>query len=144
VRAGAAFPSFLGEMGRTRAHRALRDAVASKAAKRLHLSREKSRLYVLSFLERLLGVGTETSSRSEVRETARALVRELDLTREEVAYLVGGEPESPRVERLFEPAERPASPAPTPARADPPAPASPPADPLPPKKVQRSLAEFTS
>jgi replication factor C large subunit len=147
IRDGAAFPQFLGEMGRSRGQRALRDSAASKAAKRLHLSREKSRLYVLSFLERITWAGSEKNARADARATARALVRELELTREELGYLLGAEPESPRVDSLFErppstdrkartSADEPADPSPSPP--------APPADvpPPPPKRAQRSLAEF--
>jgi len=147
TREGAAFPQFLGEMGRSRGQRGLRDSVASKAAKRLHLSRAKSRLYALSFLERIVGAGSERGAPADVRSTARALVRELDLTREEVEYLLGPEPESSRVESLFErPPSRDRG-----ARTSPDGPAEPPpspaasrdeATPAVPKKVQRSLAEF--
>jgi replication factor C large subunit len=148
TREGAAFPKFLGAMGQSRMQRALRDSVATKAAKHLHLSRQKSRLYVLSFLERLATAGSDPPARAEVRSTARAVVRELDLTREEVGYLVGAPSESARVETLFErptPASRR-----TPAReaestvseARPPASGASVDVPAPPKKVQRSLTEF--
>jgi len=145
IREGAAFPRFLSEMGRSRGQRGLRDGVVAKAAERLHLSKEKTRLYTLPFLEALVGAGTERSASADQRRAARALVRELDLTREEVAYLIGAEPESPRVQTLF---EKPgASPRPTPTEedsmgAETPAEIrkSPPV--APPKKVQRSLSEF--
>jgi replication factor C large subunit len=148
VRSGAAFPSFLGEMGRTRGQRALRDSIASKGAKRLHLSRAKSRLYILSFLERLAGAGSEKMAGADVRATAQAIVRELDLTREEVGYLVDSEPESARVESLFERPTPPGRGAPpvasTPAEPPPVTPSPLPREPTPPKNVQRSLAEFSS
>jgi len=146
VREGAAFPRFLSEMGRSRGQRALRDAVVAKAAERHHLSREKTRLYSLPFLERMVGTGTERNATADRKGVARALVRELDLTHEEVGYLIDAEPESPRVVALFErpgaslrrgaPAPDDASEAPgREARAS----TSPPA---PPKRVQRSLSEF--
>ena len=139
VRQGAAFPQFLGEMGRSRGQRALRDGIVTKAAERFHMSKEKTRLYTLLVLEGVVVAGTEKNPPPAQRSTARALVRELDLTREEVGYLLGVEPESPRVTGLF---ERPgATPPPSVApekegtaelRSPPPAP----------KKVQRSLSEF--
>jgi replication factor C large subunit len=146
TRAGAAFPQFLGEMGRSRGQRGLRDSVAAKAAKRLHLSREKSRLYVLAFLERLTSVGSQPNARADLRATARALVREMDLTREEVAYLIDTEPESPRVVSLFEHATSTVRDPPPPEELPPEASPSPVetvlAPPASPKKVQRSLTEF--
>ncbi|MCI4373426.1 MAG: hypothetical protein L3K02_07280, partial [Thermoplasmata archaeon] len=56
VRAGAAFPRFLIEMGQSRGRRALRDGVVVKAAERFHLSKEKTRLYTLPFLERMVSI----------------------------------------------------------------------------------------
>lgn len=146
VREGAAFPRFLSEMGRSRVQRALRDAVASKAAERFHLSREKSRLFTLPFLERVVATGTEHVSSVDRRSVARALVRELDLTPEEVGYLAGAEPESPRVVALFERLGTSGHPAPTEPDAVPAEDRTEgrSASPLPTrsKKVQRSLSEF--
>ncbi|MCI4365136.1 MAG: AAA family ATPase [Thermoplasmata archaeon] len=144
VREGAAFPQFLGEMGRSRWQRALRDGATVKAAHRFHLSREKVRLHVLPFLETVVRRGSEKGARSDLRSSSQALVRELDLTREEVGYLLGTEPESPLVDLLFE--------VPDPLRGsshgrteDDPSPgdtAMPSAPPGVARKVQRSLSEF--
>ncbi len=150
------FPEFLGGMGRSRGARGVRDALATKAGHRLHLSRKKTRLGVLPFLEEIAVRGGRPSASAELRETARRLVRELDLTPEEVAYLIGGPPDSPDADRLLapDPGEGPEpappsmppaepTPVPSPARADPiPPPAEAPPTPAPPKKVQRSLEEF--
>ncbi|MCI4373425.1 MAG: hypothetical protein L3K02_07275, partial [Thermoplasmata archaeon] len=89
---------------------------------------------------------TQRATATDLRVVARALVRELDLTREEVGYLIGDDPESPRVTSLF---ERPGSTLP------PPEPVSTsnydgsfggPSTPSPgagaAKKGQRSLSEF--
>ncbi len=145
IREGAVFPRFLSEMGRSRMRRGLRDSVAQKAAERFHLSREKARLYALPFIEGILKAGGDRSPAADRKSVARALVRELELTREEVGYLIGAEPESVPVQGLFDKAV--ADPPSTGeefgtrtevlttgSRAD-----SPPA---PPKKVQRSLSEF--
>jgi DNA polymerase III delta prime subunit len=150
IRGGAAFPQFLGQMGQSRGQRALRDSVANKGAKRLHLSREKSRLYVLSFLERLLWEGSQPKARPEARSTARALLREMEMTREEAGYLLGEGPDSARVALLFDrPASSEREPVTTPPKppesSEPVAPPAPPAaapEPRVAKKVQRSLTEF--
>jgi DNA polymerase III delta prime subunit len=143
VREGAAFPQFLSEMGRSRGQRGLREAVVAKAAEHLHLSKEKARLYTLSYVEGIVGAGTERGAPADRRKVALALVRELDLTREEAAYVLGVEPDSPRVQTLF---EKPgAIPRPSEAQPDP-IPEEVPAEgqtlPPSPKKVQRSLSEF--
>jgi replication factor C large subunit len=146
IREGAAFPRFLSEMGRSRGQRALREGISGKAAERLHLSKEKARLFSLSFLERMMGAGTERNSSTGPKAVARALVRELDLTHDEVGYLLGAEPESPRVVGLF---ERPGSAARGRAagsveglEGSATEPESPEASAAPAKKRQRSLSEF--
>jgi DNA polymerase III delta prime subunit len=145
VREGAAFPRFLSDMGQSRVRRALRDGVVTKAAEHLHLSKQKARLFTLPFLEQLVDVGTGKSSTPDRRGIARTLVRELDLSREEVGYLLRADPDTPTVQSLF---ERPGGslttsrPPPEPGpeeSADPGKEVTPPG---PPKKVQRSLSEF--
>jgi DNA polymerase III delta prime subunit len=98
---GVSFPQFLGEMGRSRATRALRDSVATKAGARFHLSRRKTREWVLPFLEEVLGLGSSVANEAESRNVASAIVRELDLTPEELAYLIDSEVDSPGVVRLL-------------------------------------------
>ncbi|MGA8664679.1 MAG: AAA family ATPase, partial [Thermoplasmata archaeon] len=101
LREGARFPEFLGEMGRSRASRGFRDAIALKAAHRLHLSKSKTRWIMLPFLEDLAWSGAQPKAREDLRETARSLARELDLSPEETAYLIRSEPESKGVEALL-------------------------------------------
>ncbi len=137
------FPEYLGGMGGSRVARGLRDSLAAKVGHRLHLSKTKARFGLLPFVEGLAGPGARMGADPRVAETARLLVRELDLTAEEVAYLLGGPVGSPEAERL-RPTEVEESgpmvpPVPTPA----PEPGGPePAEAPPPKKVQRSLADF--
>lgn len=96
-RGHAVFPQFLGEMGRSRASRALRDSIVRKLGAHLHLSRAKSRSLALPFLEALLALAGREGPSRQVREVARALAHELGLSREEVASLLGAEPDSEAV-----------------------------------------------
>ncbi len=89
---GAAFPQFLGEMGRSRAMRGLREAVVAKAASRYHLSREKTRDSVLPFLEGL--AGRTGRRRGPGPALLTAISRDLELTPEEVTYVSGRPPEA--------------------------------------------------
>jgi DNA polymerase III delta prime subunit len=143
IREGAAFPQFLGEMGRSRTQRSLREGVVAKGAHRFHLSRAKARESVLPFLESMLGVGTEKNAVADLRGVARAVVRELDLTREEVAFLLGEEPGSSRVEILFGDvaAGSPRTDPPADEEPDRSAPGRPPV-PRGSRRAQRSLSEF--
>jgi len=93
----ALFPRFLGEMGRSRSTRAVRESVVRKAGARFHLSRDKSREVVLPFLEHLFESPRERRSAPASISVARATVNELDLSAEEVAYLLRAEPDSPGV-----------------------------------------------
>ena len=98
----AQFPRFLGEMGRSRTTRALRDSIARKAGRRFHVSRAKSRDVFLPLLEELLV--PPTRSHGTVADPAgRRLVRELELTPEEVAYLIETEPDGAAVRAYFGP-----------------------------------------
>lgn len=99
-RGHAAFPRFLGEMGRSRASRAVRETVVGKLGTQLHLSRNKSRAIALPFVEALLGLAARGPRSDQARGVARALARELALTREEVGALLGAEPDSPAVRAL--------------------------------------------
>ncbi len=99
-----AFPRFLGEMGRSRGQRALRDGIAAKAGVRFHLSRRKARESVIPFLESLL-IASRRREPAELRRTAGSIVRELALTAEEVGYLLGVEPGNREVASLLAPEE---------------------------------------
>ncbi len=129
----AQFPQFLGEMGRSRVARATRDSLAAKAAARYHLSKEKTRDVVLPFLEEL----SARPQGSGARALVARVVRELQLTPEEVAYITGRPPEA--VEILPE-SEATVPPARTPTGT--PGDGSPPATDEPKRKVQRQLSEF--
>ncbi len=94
---GAAFPQFLGEMGRSRANRALRDGLAAKLGDRLHLSLRKARAVELPFLEAIFRSSRGPKGAAGDEVLARAIARELRLGPEEVGFLLNVEPESPRV-----------------------------------------------
>ena len=99
--AGVSFPQFLGEMGRSRSLRATRESLAKKAGHRFHLSTAKSREIVLPFLERVFAAATGRGSRAELRRRAAEISRELELTPEEVAFLLGTEPDARVVTELL-------------------------------------------
>ena len=102
---GVSFPQFLGEMGRSRSFRATRDAIAAKTGHRFHLSRAKARETVVPFLERLLAAASRKDALREIRGTAAKVSRELELTPEEVAFLLGVPPDSRLVRELVGAAE---------------------------------------
>jgi DNA polymerase III delta prime subunit len=96
-----AFPQFLGEMGRSRAVRAVRTSIISKAGHMMHISRRKAAESALDFLMiAFQGAGGRRASVRD-REFARRLTSALGLTAEEVAYLSGGLPEDARVQDLL-------------------------------------------
>ncbi len=84
----AAFPRFLGEMGQSRYARSLRDSVAAKVGARAHLSRGKARTLELPFLEGMVTPPPGARRKSGSMSVARAIVTELELTDEEVGYLL--------------------------------------------------------
>ncbi len=92
------FPKFLGDMGRSRAARAVRDAVGRKLGRHLHISQVKVRSTALPFVEGLLA---SRPGDSGSRAAGPGVVAELQLTPEEVGLLLGEPPDSPAVERLL-------------------------------------------
>ncbi len=137
------FPEFLGAMGRTRALRATRTAVASKAGSRYHASRRKVIDQYLPFLERLFRGPTGAPEEAQrLRAIRRAVARDLGLNAEEVAFLLAAEPEGPDVAALL-PADETEAESETvsvePAAPVPPPPATTPAGP---RRVQRRLGDF--
>jgi DNA polymerase III delta prime subunit len=133
-----AFPQFLGEMGRSRAQRALRTGLAQKTGRGLHQSRRKAIEFGLPFLDSLYHMTGDVDPLTTF-DLQRAVTRELGLTKEEVAYLLGTDPDSDAALRLSVP-EPEADPTPEPA-AEPEAPPPPPTLERP-KKVQRQLGDF--
>jgi DNA polymerase III delta prime subunit len=97
IESAAAFPQFLGEMGRSRATRAVRDALVHKAGRRFHLSHRKVRESTLPFLEDLFDAARRAGSDPALRRAATAIVRELELSPEEVGYLLDAEVDSAAV-----------------------------------------------
>jgi len=141
---GVAFPQFLSEMGRSRGLRGTRDSLARKAGRRFHLSTAKSREVVLPFLEGILAAATGRNPRKEVRTVAGEIVHELELSPEEVAFLLGTVPDSRAVTELLGAAGSGGSPASPHDDEESEASASPGPDrgPAPGRKVQRQLSEF--
>ena len=91
---GVAFPQFLGEMGRSRVLRATRDSLAKKSGRRFHMSKAKTRELIVPFLEGIYSAAALRGARGDLRRTAVAISRELELTPEEVGFLLGTEPDS--------------------------------------------------
>lgn len=141
---GVSFPQFLGEMGRSRALRATRESLAKKAGHRLHLSTAKSREIILPFLERIFAATSGRGGRGELRQRAAEISRELELTAEEVGFLLGTEPDSRAVADLIG-AMGARSPSGGPEEEEPSSEPGPPASEArsePPKRVQRQLSDF--
>lgn len=134
---GAAFPRFLGEMGRSRGFRQVRDGLAAKGAARFHLSRRKGREVLLPFLERMLEASPGARRTPELWAVARAIGRELELSAEEVAFLVHREPDSLEVRRILGPPEEDEV-----ESGSGPAASGPPSDSDVPRPRQRQLSEF--
>ncbi|MCI4340534.1 MAG: AAA family ATPase [Thermoplasmata archaeon] len=135
------FPEFLGAMGRSRAQRAARLSLVGKIGPRVHLSRRKGVESFLPFLERLYAPSPIGKVRASVLVTRRAVARQLQLSADDLAYLMGMEAERPEIRELLDlPPEAEA------AAAEPeepsPEPASEPKPSAAPRKVQRRLGEF--
>lgn len=133
----ARFPEFLGEMGRSRGARALRESIAGKYGGAFHLSREKVREVGLPFLEDFLRPASSGPTGAALRNTQRSLVRDLELTPEEIAYVRRVEPESRAVEELLAPDEEVPRAAAAPARPSAASAAS-----VARRDAQRSLGDF--
>jgi hypothetical protein len=125
-------------MGRSRAHRALRDAVAGRVGAYAHLSRRKAREEMLPFLERWLtprGSGTGMAGATARRRAFRAAA---ELEPAELAFLLGVDENSPELpgpdEDLPKAPEVPPTPAPTEA--------APKEGSAPAKRAQRRLGDF--
>ncbi len=148
-----AFPQFLGEMGRSRAARAVRTSILSKAGRMLHISRRKAGDSALDFLTVAFRPALGRRAAPRERDLARRLTSSLGLTAEEVAYLAGGLPDDERVQELLAPAdaaperekavETPSAPTALPAEpAMPSVVEAPPESAGGPKKTQRRLADY--
>ena len=141
------FPSFLADMGRTRAARQLRRAVLGKVAPVLHLSVRKANAAMLPELFFLFDPPRPAFASPLARSFRAALIRRSRLGAEEVAFLMGDAPDSPRVAEELARAEATVGPpgsGPVPhdteRATDGPAAARPPPPPKPPRRtVQRRL-----
>jgi DNA polymerase III delta prime subunit len=145
----AQFPRFLGDMGRSRSMRAVRESVVRKAGRRFHLSKNKSRERILPFLESLFGEAGGRRAGGPEEVLARRIARELELSPEEVGYLADTEPDSARVLSLLDvAADAPPTDGIPPgvAAAEPTESVGPPGPGTAPetekKRVQRSLTDF--
>jgi len=98
---GVAFPQFLSEMGRSRGLRAIRDSLAEKAGRRLHVSIAKGRELLLPFLEGVFASAAGRGAHAEVRRVAAEIVRELELTPEEVGFLLRAPPDARSVTEIL-------------------------------------------
>lgn len=91
------FPQFLGEMGRWRNARALRLSVAQKLGQRLHGSRRKSTESFLPLALELFDPRRPRFASENAAQTRTGLLQELELSPEEVAYLLDEPVDSDRV-----------------------------------------------
>ncbi|MGD0588002.1 MAG: AAA family ATPase [Thermoplasmata archaeon] len=142
-RGGVSFPQFLGDMGRSRSLRATRDSLAQKSGHRFHLSKAKTREVMLPFLEGMYSAASGRAARVDLRRVAMTISHELELTAEEVAFLLGSEPDSRAVtELLGEPLPSASSEEPADETTERPEEAQPEIGAEPPKHVQRHLSDF--
>jgi len=135
----AMFPAFLGEMGRSRGMREVRGTLSAKIGERLHLSREKVREGLLPDLEGLARPipGRPPSERAVAFR--RAIVRELELSPEETAFLFDVPVEDlPPEPSTGDDADGPGDLGPPSIGTV----GAPPPEPVPRKRAQRSLSEF--
>jgi DNA polymerase III delta prime subunit len=100
-----AFPQFLGEMGRSRAARAVRTSILAKAGRLLHISRRKASDSAIDFLSVAFREAGNPHASDRELEFARRLTTALDLTADEVAYLTDRPPDDDRVRDLVGPRE---------------------------------------
>jgi DNA polymerase III delta prime subunit len=139
---GIAFPQFLSAMGGSRGSRAIRESTVAKVGARFHLSHSKTREVLLPFLEGLFLAASGRRAKPVLKALARATARELELTAEEVAFLLAVEPGSTEVADLLtapEPMTRPRA-KPTPEPSDGPSPST--KEPRSARRRQRQLTEF--
>jgi replication factor C large subunit len=138
------FPQFLGEMGRSRTTRALRLSIAQKLGRALHGSRRKSLEAFLPLLLDLFDRRHRRFSTADAQRVRARLLRELELTLEEAAYLLDEAIDSPRMSEEWErahppePAELPLEPPRASAQAVP----EPESHPKRSRAAQRKLGEF--
>jgi replication factor C large subunit len=138
---GVAFPQFLGEMGRSRGLRAVRESVVAKVGARFHLSHDKTRETLLPFLEGIFRAAKGRRARPAWKAVAGATARELELTAEEVAFLLSVEPGSSEVVELLtapEPAVRSSVRSSSGTQTS----SAPARESRPPRKSQRQLSDF--
>jgi DNA polymerase III delta prime subunit len=135
------FPEFLGAMGRSKSQRGTRLALLNKLGPRVHLSRRKGVDNFLPFLERLFVDPGRGPASANVLATRRAVARELKLSAEDLAYLLGTESEGPKVREILGTTINPDPEPPEPTPAEPePTPSAAKSEPR--RKVQRRLGEF--
>jgi DNA polymerase III delta prime subunit len=144
-----AFPQFLGEMGRSRAIRAVRTSILAKSGRLLHISKRKASESELDFLSFAFRAAVARRASDRERDFARRLATALSLTAEEVAYLANQAPEDDRVQELTAPLSESSSPPPPSESETPPSAPPVPPSPLaeapgenPPKKRQRRLVDY--
>jgi DNA polymerase III delta prime subunit len=139
------FPEFLSAMGRSRAQRAARLALLGKLGPRVHLSRRKGVDAFLPFLEKLFAPRGRSRPDAHLIAVRRSVARDLKLSAEDLAYLLGTEPDGPQVREILGSVEEAVAPEPDLAGVTPEPEAlapPPPAGPAARRKVQRRLAEF--
>ncbi|MEW6070944.1 MAG: AAA family ATPase, partial [Candidatus Thermoplasmatota archaeon] len=94
------FPSWLSRMGRKRSFRELRDSVLAKIAALCHISKAGARENILGWFKYLF---------ENNFEFATNMIVKLELDNEEIAWLLDEKPDSIKVKRLVESAEKRAS-----------------------------------
>ena len=94
----ALFPQFLGEMGRSRVQRDIRDTLAHKAGRSTHMSRRKAREEMLPFLERLLAPRGSARALADAPARRRRVAHQMGLVPSELAFILGVEEGAPEAQ----------------------------------------------
>ncbi|MCI4341482.1 MAG: AAA family ATPase [Thermoplasmata archaeon] len=106
------FPSFLGDMGRMRATRVTRTAILQKLGRSVHASRRRANADYLVLLFAAFDGETPSFGESRLADFRSGIARQLDLTVEEMAYLLDRAADGPEVQlewnRIHPPEPEPA------------------------------------
>ena len=118
------FPRFLAGMGSSRGQRAVQHSLLTKLARRTHLSQRRTPDLILPLVKPLFQRSPAAREMEALLRFQSTLARELDLSAEEIAFLLDQEPDHPSVTRILKEAQHVSEPL-TPPPPSPETPAAP-------------------